>query len=423
MKPNKKGWLTEYLNFRKDLLRDLSEESREASHPDQSLYKIIQPTGVMYGQSVDLFDHPDSKFWGQKDRLKILLAESLVGSSFFFQGKSINDPNELSDAVLKALENIGNFYNTVFPEVSVSSRTFFGRKKTPAELAEKILTRRVEMATDGGDSFWSKFFNNSLLFLDIFIFGQWIHTNANKIVSDFFKYEREELRFSVIKVITAAAHANKRIEEEERKMFDYFIEGSGLSEEKKKEAYSLFKEGIEIEEVSLPTNNSWILKKYFLEVAILVVWADKKFEDVELGFLDRVAKHLDISAEELENSLVAVEGFVLEHWEQLDYLQSKQSYEEVSEQYMTRVSKIVDQNKDRLISEVRGSNELVVLLKKARSMELSDDEKTKTQELLLTVFKTIPTFVITSLPQKYLTLPIMMKILPSTFFSESLEHH
>ncbi|NJN40996.1 MAG: hypothetical protein HC811_00840 [Flammeovirgaceae bacterium] len=234
MKPDKKGWLVEYLEFRKDLLRDLTEESKDALHPDQSLYKIIQPTGVMYGQSVDLFDHPDSKFWSQKDRLKILLAESLVGSSFFFQGKSIQDPNDLSEAVLKALENIGNFYNTVFPEVSVPSRTFFGRKKAPAELAEKILARRVDMTSDSADNFWSKFFNNSLLFLDIYIFGQWIHTNANKIVSDFFKYEREELRFSVVRVITAASHANKRIEEEETKMFDYFIDGSGLSDEKRK---------------------------------------------------------------------------------------------------------------------------------------------------------------------------------------------
>ncbi|NJN40997.1 MAG: hypothetical protein HC811_00845 [Flammeovirgaceae bacterium] len=180
---------------------------------------------------------------------------------------------------------------------------------------------------------------------------------------------------------------------------------------------------MEIEEVSLPTNNSWILKKYFLEIAILVVWADKKIEDVELNFLNRVASHLGISSDELENSLIAVEGFVLEHWQQLDYLQSKHSYEEVSEQYMNRVMRVINQNKDQLISGVRSSGELVSLLKKARSMELSDDEKSKTQELLLTVFKTIPTFVITSLPQKYLTLPVMMKILPSSFFTESLENH
>ena len=55
MDPGSKGWLKEYLEFRQELLQELVSEGRKSSHPDHSLYRIIQPTGLMYGQPVDIF--------------------------------------------------------------------------------------------------------------------------------------------------------------------------------------------------------------------------------------------------------------------------------------------------------------------------------------------------------------------------------
>src|SRR6202008_1643550 len=89
------------------------------------------------------------------------------------------------------------------------------------EIAEKILDKRIERTSDFEGNFWSYFFHNSLLFLDGFIFGQWIHTNADRIVADFFRYEEDELRFSVVKVIAAATHANKEVANEEKKRHEF----------------------------------------------------------------------------------------------------------------------------------------------------------------------------------------------------------
>jgi hypothetical protein len=418
MKPDEKGWLKEYLDFRQDLLQDLTVESKKATHPEQSLYHIVQPTGLMYGQAVGPLEHPESNQWSDKDRMKILLAESLISSSLLFYDKQIKNPVELSEVILKTMQSIGNFYNNIFPELATPTKTLFGRKKTPLELAEKILDKRVEFINEFKDNFWAQFFHNSLLFLDIFIFGQWIHTNADRIVADFFKYEREELRFSVVKVIAAAAHANKVIEFEERKLLDFFLQSAGLSPEKKREAYSIFEKGIAIEEINLPTNNSWILKKYFLEMAILTIWADKRVEIMEQDFLNRLCSYLSFSEEDLENSMMAVEGFVLEHWDELNDFQNRQDYQQVSERFISRMAIITSNNKSKLLKEVHESKELMGLLKKAKSRELSEEEKTHMQGLLISVLKTIPTFVIISLPQRFLTLPILLKILPSNFFAE-----
>ncbi|MBI1770072.1 MAG: TerB family tellurite resistance protein [Bacteroidetes bacterium] len=419
MKLSEKGWLMKYLEFRKELLKDLTSEIKNGAHPDQSLYRVIQPTGLMYGQSIGV-DHNgnDSQPWAIKDRMKILLAESLISSSLLFHDKPIKNEDELSSVIMKTLENIGNFYNHVFPELSTPTKTLFGRKKTPIELAEKILDKRIDYSEELSQNFWVQFFHNSLLFLDIFIFGQWIHTNADRIVADFFKYEREELRFSVVKVMAAAAHANTTIEPEERKLLEYFLQSTDLTNERKKEAVKIFEDGIDIEEINLPTNNSWILKKYFLEIAILTIWSDKKVEGDELDFLKRLCAYMGFGEDDLENSLMAIEGFVLEHWNELDYLQNKQDFQQVSEQFIKRLSKITDNNKNRLLKEVQASDELMQLLKKSKSGDLTDEEKVQMHKHLIVVLKTIPTFTIISLPQRFLTLPMLLKILPANFFAE-----
>jgi hypothetical protein len=375
MNPGEKGWLKEYLDFRKELLRDITSESKRASHPEHSLYRIIQPTGLMYGQPIGIKDLPNSDSWDEKDRMKILLAESLISSSLLFHDKAIATPDDLSKVMMKALENIGGFYNTIFPELATPSKSLFGRRKSPLELAEKILDKRIEYTSAFDTNFWVQFFHNSLLFLDIFIYGQWIHTNADRIVSDFFKYEREELRFSVVKVIACAAHANLTIEYEERRLLEFFLQSTELPMDKKREAKKIFDEGISLAEINLPTNNSWILKKYFLEIAILTIWADKRVEASELGFLKELCAHLGFSEDDLDTSMLALEGFVLENWDNLNYLQNKQTYDQVSEQFVERMEKITGANKNRLLKEVQESKELMELLRKARTSELSESEK------------------------------------------------
>jgi len=420
MRPSEKGWLKEYLDFRKDLLGELTSEKKRASHPEHSLYRLIQPTGLMYGHAVDVLDHPELEELDERDKMKLLLAESLISSSLLFHDKPVKDPEELSKLMSKTLESIASFYNNVFPELATPTKSLFGKRKSALELAERILDKRIERTTEYTGNFWIQFFHNSLLFLDIFIFGQWIHTNADRIVSDFFKYEREELRFSVVKIIAAAAHANNKIEFEERKLLDFFLQSAGLSPDKKREAIGIFEKGIDVESINLPTNNSWLLKKYFLEMAILTIWADKKVEDKESEFLVLLCNYLDFKEDDLENSMIAIEGFVLEHWEQLGYLQNKQDYNEVSERFIKRLTKLTENNKNRIVTEVRESKVLMALLRKAKVSELEEDEKQKVQELMLVVLKTIPTFVIIALPQRYLTLPVLMKVLPANIFSETL---
>jgi hypothetical protein len=119
--------------------------------------------------------------------------------------------------------------------------------------------------------------------------------------------------------------------------------------------------------------------------------------------------------------MIAIEGFVLEHWEQLGFLQDKQNYDVVSEQFIRRVSRVAEKNRSRLMRAMAGNDDVLTLMKKARSNELSLEEKEQVRLALIKVLRTIPTFVIVALPQRFLTLPILLKILPKNFFAEGIK--
>lgn len=421
MTPNKTGWLKEYLELRRDLLLDLtSERTHRQSHPEYTLYKVIQPTGLMYGQAVGDVGEIAVEQWNEKDRLKILLAESLISSALLFHDKPVATVDDLSKVFMKTLESIGHFYTHIFPELAIPTKTIFGRKKSPLELVEKILEKRIDAAHLPATNFWLQFFNNTLLFLDIFIYGQWIHTNADKIVADFFRYERDELRFSVVKVIAAAAHANREIAHEEKMLFEYFLDSTQMEGMRKQEALKIFAEGIAIEDINLPTENSWILKKFFLEIGILTLWADRKVEPLELNFLKQFCHYIGFTDEDLENSMIAIEAFVLEHWHQLENLQRKEEIQQVSDLFVKRVSRIAERNKSTLIKEMQANEAVMNLLRKASANELDLEEKERMRLELIYMLNKVPTLTLIALPQRYLTLPLLLKILPRNIFAEGI---
>lgn len=409
------GWLKNYLEFRKDIFLSFFDETASDTHPEHSLYRLLQPKGLLYGHPIlDKKGEESGMEVSEIDKMKVLMAESLINGSIIFHHQEINSDEDFSNIIMKTVHNIGDFYNNVYPELSVPTHTFFGKKKSPLEIAEKILEKRVVATGKSKNDFWAVFFNNSLLFLDIYFFGQWMHTGSDKAVAEFFKHEKENLRFSVAKVFAAAAHANGHIEPQEKKLFEYFLESAELPPTQKDEAKAIFEEGVQIKDIYLPTQNSWILKKYFLELAILTVWADRKLEKSEKEFLDSFNSSLGFYEDDLENSLLAVEGFVLENWSQLENLQGEKDFSEVSQAYLDKIQSMADKNAKRLAAEMRSQSRLVKLMNKSSTQKLDKEEEEELRLGIMNVLKSVPTFVIIGLPGTFLTLPMLLKILPES---------
>ncbi|MDX1627968.1 MAG: hypothetical protein R3345_04670 [Fulvivirga sp.] len=420
MNPTKKGWLKDFLDYRKQYFIKNQEfkKRKMGQDPDHSFYGIVQPTGLMYGYPVNLPSEIDSAQWDNQDRVKVLLVNSLINVAELYSNKKVETADEFYQLMLEAVQEMNRYYEKVFPELSINTKSWFGKKKEVLPLAESILSKRVETTFTSKSNFWLRFFFRSQLFLDVYIFGQWTHTEPDEVLEGFFKNEKEELSFNALKVMAAAAHANKTIEEEERNLFNIFIESAGVSGDKKRVAREYLQHGLEIQDIPLDETDPWVIRKFFLELALLTAWSDKKVEEVELEFLRELNRSLGFSEDDLEKSMMAVEGFILENWSHLDELQNKKDYEQVSNEFINHLKSVTSKYQKRLLNEMNKDVELCKLLKKGSVKELNDDEKHIVETKLINVLRNLPVFSVIALPKNFLYYEHVIRAIPKEVMSE-----
>ena len=89
------------------------------------------------------------------------------------------------------------------------------------------------------------------------------------------------------------------------------------------------------------------------------------------------------------------------------------------------IKSLLHRNKARFVEELEESKELISLLKKSITTQLTDEEKEKVKEQTLDICKAIPAFTVFMLPGGALLLPLLIKliptILPSSFRKDNSE--
>jgi hypothetical protein len=141
MNPKEKGWLREYIEFRMDMMKELTTDAvRKGSHPEHSLYRIIQPTGLMYGQSVGGSGHPEQEKWENKERMKVLLAESLITVPFYFMTNKMDLRITFLRSLIKPLKTSEIFTTIFFLNSQHPQKHFLERKNHPWTWQKEFLT-------------------------------------------------------------------------------------------------------------------------------------------------------------------------------------------------------------------------------------------------------------------------------------------
>jgi len=383
---------------------------------DQKLYSIIQPTGLMYGHPVKpVIDYGyKTKDWDDKDKMKLIIADTLMHQKLI--NKSGRDRGEIREYLILLVDKISDFYQNKLLRKKIRTRTWWGRKRTNLEILDLIIDNRLKIKAKWRTHFWASFFNNSMLFIDVYMFGKWISSEDDHKNHPDFHEKQNQIRINLLKLIAASAYSNKIIEKEERKLFEFFLDSALLSSEDKKEAQKFIDSGMLLDEIDFSCIDDWILKKYFLETGILTIWADRKLEKSEKEFVKELALKLGFDKEELENSMLAIEGFVLTNWQDVHFLRKNQDFNIVKERWRDHMAYAISKNKNAVAQEMKESKELMMLLKKQRKEDLTDEEKQKVHEQLIDVLKTLPVFVIIAIPGTFMTLPILISILPKSVF-------
>ena len=415
MNPNVQGWLRLYCEQR--TAGSLPEPLAELTESEEIIYGLLQPTGLMYGHPVQ---HPltgefQLSTQDTVDKMKVIFAESLLHVGSLHLHLEHQQQQEVTDhLVLEINDYLLNIYPHLY-QGKLSSAF-----QDPYYLAETLIAKRLTVKTSLLKNYLANLFHNSLLFLDVYYFGRWIKgmgSSSNRRIRE----EKEAMRLAILEIMALAAYADQDIKKEERSLFEFFLHSADLSPEKQTLARELLESPMDVEHIHLPPIDSWILRKYLLEMAILVSWADKDMSDSEHLLVQILGKKLQFTDEDISSSLLAVESFVLDNWQGMHYLLGKHNMERVSNRFVWRLKSFINKNKDYVVQEIRESKELVALLGKSRKNALTETEKQVVSEQLMDILKTIPTFVIIALPFTFITLPIMLSLLPKSAFPSAFQ--
>ena len=422
MNLQEKGWFQNYLLFRNkiNITKD-SEISALTSNKDFLLYRSIQPTGLMYGHPVLTSFIKDDKLkkLAVDERMKVVLIESLLQfADYDITDIRISDNPDFSNEFASSLID---YYLALYPELEGKATTFWGRKKEKEIVAEEILDKRLYVKGSMLGNLWVSFFHNSLLFLDVLYFRKWMEEKEKIGTIDQLRKEKEALRYSLLQVIAAASYADSEIEHRERKLFNLFLKSADLDQETSKKAKKLIDERLTVDDITLPEVDSWIIRKYILELAILTIWADQEVVDEEKEFIQQLGRKLGFLQEEMDASMVAIESFVLTNWNEIQFFLKNKDYKIVGKLLVRRISKIAGINKDRIGTEIRESKELMNLMAASMSRELTVEEKEKVRVQLIDILKMLPTFAIIALPGTFLTLPILLSMLPKSVLPSAFQ--
>ena len=403
-----KGW------FKKLISTQVGLEEEKLSDKDEYLYKTSHSNGLIYGHPVLPKEFKSAEFleMSQQAKLKLVLLDGFIKTAVFPSDEVIpDDPDEfvhyLSEAIIE-------YYSNIIPNTKVKERNFWGKKLSNEEIVEALLNDRLNDESLQLDNFWVAFFNNSLLFLDVFFFGEWITSRNEDVSVQNIQEQRDKVHLLLLKIMAAAAYSDDTIQDEEKILFNQFLASAHLPNHMEAEAASYLTTKVNVSDIDFSPATSWLIKKYILELAILTIWADKIVTEEEKDFIIELSDKLAFSRDELEKSMVAIESFVLSNWGNIPFLQSKNSFDDIRARFLDRISKVVDQNKKIIGTEIRESKELMDLLVKSSKEDLTEEEQIIVRNQLLDILKMLPTFVIIALPGSFLTLPLLLKILPKS---------
>jgi len=403
LSPGSKGWISKY----GDLLRkgeiQVSVDKPEGIEKDHFQHLFLSKSGIVFGYATDFLfaTHIDSAKWTSEEKLKFLLFEAHL---FIFVSNG-GDPYKDFDLFTDLLTD---FYGQHGSKSLMRLFTFFLKEKKEEKL-ENILAKRTDVRINLlENAIWVNYLSNSFVYLDIILFEEFIRTNRSMPDSNY-----EEYALNALIALTLSAYSDGVLEEKEKTIFNVFLASAHLDDERRDLAKEKFRTGATFSDLSPELTKSWLFKRFLLDISALNIYATYNVSPEEKSFLQSLCRHLQIPAIELEETLVMMENFVLNHNDQITFLQDNNSYEKMYGSISKRWIKVLGRNKDKLAHELKESKELVFLIKKSATHELSKEEKEKVKTQFLDLVKSMPALAIFLLPGGALLLPIVLKIIPS----------
>lgn len=402
LSPGSKGWINKYFDLIDNKSIKASKKCPIGLSEKHFLHLLFGKSGITFGYpSKRIFQSElDDTKWTANEKLRVLLFESML---LVFQQKHGSVGGKKDEFVNSLL----GFYSKHGNKSILKAFTFF-IKEGPEEKLESILSKRTDIKLNLLENrWWVSSLNNVFVYLDVVLYHNYLHGENVDALDSYAEYA-----YNGLTAITLAAYSDGVLEDKEKVMFDVFLASANLPDEFRDRALEHIREGATFEDFTPLVQQNWLFKRFIIDLSFLTIFANHEAVNLEIEFLTTLGQKLHVPENEIEESMVMIENFVLRNSDKIPFLSNSNSYEKVYTSLSSRWGKVILRNKDKLAVELKESKELVGLIKKSTTEDLSPEEKDLVKKQFMDIVKSMPALAIFMLPGGAILLPLILKMLP-----------
>jgi len=234
MDPTEKGWIARFIEIRLD---KLILKKYEGLSYEKELYKLLQPTGIIYGHPLQLPNNfIETKDFPIKERMEVILFEGLISANLYHNTTYKPTIHQLEECIA----DLNIFYDKLYPNLN-KIKFFETKPKNNYERLEKIIRNRVEVKKEWNIGFWRGFFQNILLFIDIIVYLEDLKS-GRKLNDDELQTISKKLQWNIIHLLSVVIKLSKKDANSQNNFFHFFIDSTNFGKEEKTEAINSFDE-------------------------------------------------------------------------------------------------------------------------------------------------------------------------------------
>lgn len=429
MQWQEKGWLEKYLATRHHFVlhqefQRLKDQQSSAASFDQLIYELMQATGLLYGYPAQmpysykaLLKSLKADQLTSQQRWKVLLLESLLNSALTTNRyHSLTKEVDFADAISEVAYRIGEYYVSLYPDLKPKSKggILARSPKAGVDLSEQALDIRTQLtSTDAQDNFWQAIIHSALSFIDVYCFHPWIQSYADADKKNNVTTSHARLRLLILYVLSSAAWANGIIEKEEKEFLEYYLKFSQLPKELEEQGKKMISERVSMDDIKWNQVKSPVLKRYLLELATMIILSDKVISKSERDFLHELRNRLSLSGKEAQYSILAVESFVVEHWQNIPYLNGNKDVEAMMMYLLAKLRPYLQEQLPLLKKYLAQEPEIDALLQRSLIETISTNERKKIRQGLLNAIQSTPAYRSAVVPRSLLTYTVLLDTVPN----------
>jgi hypothetical protein len=400
--PGSKGWIKKYFNLIEKNQIDIAISIPENETIETYIHAAIGRTGLIFGYPTRLHfgKQLDDSKWTSEEKLTLILFEAHLLVYLVNKQDRPFDSNDFIDQLVA-------FYGK-HSSYSISKLFTFFLKDTKEESIESILSKRVEIKMNLLENrFWVNYLSNVFNYFDVILFHQFL---IDQNEHDFAKFD--EMALNALTAITMASYADGEVDQKEKAIFDVCLASANLTDKDREHIQAIFEKGADFSDFTSNLKHNSLLKRYILDISTFVIFSNSDAHNEEVDFIHKLCLYFNFDLVEKNNAYALTEQFILSNQDKIPFLNENSTLEKIYSRFSKRWIKILGRNKDKLALEVKQSKELVYLIRKSTTKELTKEEKELVKTQFKDIVRSMPSLAIFMLPGGAFLLPLVLKIIP-----------